>query len=92
MSIPTKLKESAEVLDYTFDWASQYLVTGDTLSTSTWLVPTGITKNSDTFTTGTTTIWLSGGTDGVSYTITNTVTTAGGRTAVRQMVISCQFR
>jgi hypothetical protein len=51
------LKDPQAVLDYGFDW-SKWLGT-DTISTSTWTVPVGITKDSDTHDTTTTTIWLS---------------------------------
>lgn len=72
-------KRSAEVKDYAIDWSVR-LDEGDTISTSTWVVETGITKDSDTNTTTSTTIWLSGGTAGVEYTLTNRVVTAQGRT------------
>ena len=81
-------KSSTEVLDYGFDWDDEYLETGDTVSTSAWTVPTGITKDSDSNTTTATTIWLSGGTLGTSYVLVNTVVTAGGRTAVRAFTLT----
>ena len=43
-------------------------------------MPAGITKNSDTKTTSTTTIWLLGGTLGQTYEFVNRITTAGLRT------------
>jgi hypothetical protein len=43
-------------------------------------VPEGITEGDANHTTTKTTIWLSGGEIGSSYTITNRITTAGGRT------------
>lgn len=66
------------VLDYQIDWAT-WLGT-DTIATSTWVVPTGLTKGSDTKTATTATVWLSGGTVGQRYSVTNRITTAGGRT------------
>ena len=71
-------KDPDEVLDYEVDWSARILT--DTISTSTWIVPAGITKNSDSNTTTTTTIWLSAGTAGDSYTLTNRIVTAGART------------
>lgn len=71
-------KDPDEVLDYKIDWAER--LDGDTVSTSTWLVPVGVTKDSDTFTSSATIIWLSGGTDGEAYVLTNRITTAAGRT------------
>lgn len=71
-------KDPEEVLDYQIDWTDR--LDGDTIATSAWTVPTGITQNSNTFTTTATTIWLSGGTLDERYELTNRITTAGGRT------------
>jgi len=73
------VKDSNEVLDYVLDWSAR-LDTGDAIASSTWIVPSGITKDSDNFGGSTTTIWLSGGTDGETYTFTNRITTDDGRT------------
>jgi len=66
---PVFTKDSDETLDYQIDWSS-WLGT-DTISTSTWVVDSGITKVSDTNTTTTTVIWLSGGSDGTDVSSTN---------------------
>jgi hypothetical protein len=71
-------KDPDEVVDYHIDWSAR--LDGDTISTSTWVVPSGITKDSDENTTTSTTIWLSGGDEGATYVIVNRVDTAGGRT------------
>lgn len=71
-------KDPNEVLDYVVDWSER--LDSDTITSSQWLVPAGITKDSDTITTTTTTIWLSGGTEATSYTFVNRIITAGGRT------------
>jgi len=73
------------VKDYGIDWSS-WLGT-DTISTSTWAVPTGITKDSDSETTTETTIWLSGGTAGVNYELTNSIVTAAGREEDQTIVV-----
>ena len=73
-------KDPDEVKDYQLDWGSRRLADSETISTSTWIVPSGITKDSDTDTDTTTTIWLSGGTAGVEYRLTNRVVTSQGRT------------
>lgn len=72
--------------DYTLNWAGSApgprLVDGETISTSTWTVPAGITQpvgSPATNTTTTTTIWLTGGTAGVHYKVTNHVVTSQGR-------------
>jgi hypothetical protein len=90
--VDVKLKDPNAVLDYTFDYSTNYLVSGDTILTSTWTLPSGITKDSDTFTTTTTTIWLSGGTAGTDYLLINRITTSGGRTDERTFKIKCVQR
>lgn len=84
------VKDPDGVEDYGFDW-SDWLDT-DTISSSTWIVPTGITKDSDSHTTTTTTIWLSDGTANTSYQITNRIITAGGRTEDRTGVLKVKER
>jgi hypothetical protein len=71
-------KDPNEVLDYEIDWAAR--IGGDTISTVTWTVPGGITKNSDALAGDITVIWLSGGTAGTNYDIGCRVVTTGGRT------------
>lgn len=84
------VKDPDSVLDYQENWATW--LGSDTISASTWTVPTGITKDSDTNTTTTTTIWLSGGTAGEAYTLTNRIVTAGGRTSDRSIVVYVKER
>ena len=74
----TAPKDPDEIKDYGIDYA--LLLLTDTISTSTWTLPSAITKNSDSHTTTTTTIWLSGGTAGTSYALLNRIVTLGGRT------------
>lgn len=80
------VKRAGAVLDYRIDWAA-WLDT-DTISTSTWAEPTsGITIDSETETTTVATVWLSGGTAGQLYEVTNTIVTAAGRTEERTIQI-----
>lgn len=74
-------KDPNAVLDYTFDWSAW--LGDDTISTSTWIVPAGITKASSSNTATTTTIWLSGGRQTAKYLVTNRIVTANGRTEDR---------
>ena len=76
-------KDPDAVLDYVADW-SAWLGT-DTISSVTWVVPSGITKESDTNTDTTATIWLSGGTVGVRYDVICRIATVGGRTDDRTL-------
>jgi len=78
-------KDADAVLDFTIDW-EDWLGT-DTISTSTWTVASGITEDSSTNTTTTTTVWLSGGTAGATYTVTNRIVTLAGRTEDRDLLI-----
>ena len=71
-------KDPDSVLDYSIDW-SQWLAS-DTLVSSNWTVPSGITIDSNTNDTTSTTIWVSGGTVGVTYSLQNRIVTALGRT------------
>lgn len=82
MSIPTwdRTKDPNEVIDHDLTWADQMTDLSDTIATSTWTVPSGITKDSSSNTTTLTKVWLSGGTTGQTYTLLNRITTAGGRT------------
>jgi hypothetical protein len=79
-------KDPDAVLDYQLDW-SDWLPDGDTIATSVWSVPVGLTEDSDTNTTTTATVWLSGGTAGTEYQVANTITTADGRTDERTIKI-----
>lgn len=72
-------KQPVDVLDYDIDY-SQWLTTGDNVESFTVVVePSGLTVD-NTFTNDPRVkIYLSGGTDGATYKITVTMTTADGR-------------
>jgi hypothetical protein len=80
------LKDPNEVLDFQISWLS-WLGASETISTSTWVVPAGITKDSDTSNTTSATIWLSSGTSGAQYTVTNRIVTNQGRTRDQSLLI-----
>lgn len=71
-----------EVLDYSIDW-TKALATSETISTSSWTAETGITVGSNSHDNSSTTVWLSGGTDGSYYKVKNVVTTSASRTMAR---------
>ena len=72
------IQDPQAVLDYPFDW-STYLA-GDTIQTSAFVADSGIVVESDTILdSSNTVVWLSGGTKGKRYAVTNHVLTAGGR-------------
>lgn len=70
-------KDPDEVLDYKLKWTAR--VGQDAIAASQWIVPSGMTSVSDSFTGDTTTIWLSGGLDGTAHSFVNKVTTESGR-------------
>lgn len=79
-------KDPNAVIDYEIDW-SKWLRGDDIVVTSEWIVPAGITMDSESSDATTTTVWLSGGTAGSSYSLTNRITTAQGRTQDRTITI-----
>lgn len=79
-------KDPHAVVDYRIDW-SRWLRNGDIVLTSEWAVPDGIEMDSESNDTTSTTIWLSGGTAGTNYQLTNRITTAQGRTQDRTITI-----
>lgn len=95
MALPVRNKDPQDVLDYGWDWAAPppdgpWLTGGDTISASTWAVSgpdSALTTSNPQFTTTTTTVWLTGGTLGVEYTVTNHVTTTQGRQRDRSFII-----
>jgi hypothetical protein len=93
MSQTTYYKDPEAILDWVFDW-SQWLAVGETISTRTVTVATGLTKDSDsiTGTSTTVTVWLSGGTAGVSYTVACKITTSSARTDERTITIRVRQR
>ena len=80
-------KSVPAVLDYTIDW-SEWLEMGDTIATSSWSVPAGITDVIDSKTTTTTTIKVAAGVLGMQYQLINTITTVAGLTDTRTIVLT----
>lgn len=78
-------KSEQGVLDYSIDWTEW--LEGDTIVASTWNVATGITKDSDTFSPSTATIFVSGGTKGKRYKLENIITTASNPARVKKAII-----
>lgn len=84
MSVFTK--DPDELLDYQIDWHDS-LVYGETIDTSTWVVPSGLTAGAATSTGTTATQWLSGGTDGTTYVVINRITTTSARVKERSFTL-----
>lgn len=91
MSFAEFVKDPDANLDYEVDWTA-WLPDGDTITASLWIVPTGVTKTDEANTTATATVWLSGGTVGTNYDVTNRITTAAGRVDDRTIRIKVKQR
>lgn len=85
------VKDPSAVLDYRVDW-TDWLGQSETIVSSSWTVPSGINKDSDTIGDGKATIWLSGGTRGQDYTLTNRIATNAARVDERSIVIMVRSR
>ncbi len=78
MGIERKYKDPDEATLYGVDWLDRL---GEaTITSSSWVVPAGITQVSASYTDTQTTIKLSGGTLGSTNRVTNRVTTSDGET------------
>jgi hypothetical protein len=91
MPIDTIPKDPDAVLDYVFDW-SPWLGDGETISSHVVTVGSGITKDSDSESSGVVTIWLSGGTHGSDYLVACKIVTSMSRTDERSINIRCRER
>lgn len=90
MSADTWIHDPSAILDYTVDWSDWLGV--DTIASVTWTVPAGIVKASQAETTTKATAWISGGTAATEYAVACKITTAGGRTDERTIILRCQDR
>jgi hypothetical protein len=76
MSIELRYKSPTEKVVFAVDWAD-YLV-ADTITSSTWILPSGITQVTSNFTATRANIMLQGGTLGATYRVTNRINTSAG--------------
>ena len=75
-----------EVFDLpTIDWTDA--LDGKIIVTSDWTATTGITITGDAKTNTATTVRISGGTAGVTYTLQNTVTWDDGQTRIVELTV-----
>lgn len=88
MANSTFLKTTAGVLPYKFDW-SEWLGSGETISTKTVTADDGITVDSSSITDSNTsvTVRLSGGSDNKEYKVTCEITTSDSNTDSRTMTV-----
>lgn len=91
----TFIKDPDAVLDYVFDWRglthgvegaeSDWLAEGETITSHTVTVSSGITLDSDSEADGAVTVWISGGSAGQTYLVTCSIETSQGRDDDRTM-------
>ena len=88
------LKDAHADLDWVFDWndtSSPWLATGETISSFTVTVDTGLTVGTGTKASsqsaGKVTVWLSGGTAGTTYNVACRIVTSASRTDERTIKI-----
>ena len=84
----TFTKIVGSVLDYEEDWTAW--LGSDTIASSSWSVDDSedIVIDSDSNTTTSAIVWLSAGTLGEKYEVTNTIVTAAGRTDSRTIKVT----
>lgn len=85
-------KTPESVAKFGIDWAPWLVEPGNStvISTSTWTVPAGITKDDEDNDTTRTTVLLSGGQSGINYDLVNVITTvSGGLVEPRVIRIKC---
>ncbi len=75
LAIIAKDPEAVEV--YGIDW-TKHMISGDSIATSQWTAPTGITIADQSFAGLTAKVKVSGGTRAQSYLVTNRITTTPG--------------
>lgn len=92
----TLAKDPDAVIDFGFDWkyatqesraeagtADGWLASGETISSYTITLQSGLTAGTHTNTDGVVTAWVSGGTAGTYYTVACRIVTSQGRTDER---------
>lgn len=71
-------KDPQEYLDYAVDWTAR-LAAGDSIASSSWHVPDGLTSDAESFSATVTLIWIGGGAENETHDIVNRIVTSGGR-------------
>jgi len=81
-------KDPDDRLDYFWDWTEW--LNGDTIVSVEFVIPEGLTKESQSFDDSTVTLWLSGGVLGESYVVPCTIETVGNRRKTKSGVFILQ--
>lgn len=88
-------KDPEEVLDYSLKWDKELTRINDTIFDSLWRIEDGdgaLTTTGNGVSGHIAYIWLSGGTDKVTYKLVNTITTDQGRTYERTVFLPVNHR
>jgi hypothetical protein len=85
------VKDPQDTVWYTVDW-TEWLATGETVSSTAWTVPAGITQDAVTATSKTSLIKLSGGSPGVTYKIACKATTSSSQVVERSFLVPVKHR
>lgn len=80
-------KDPSAVLDWAFDWSRWLAASEQITGTPVLTIDSGIIKDSQSTSATTVTVWLSGGTLGVTYKVACRITTNQGRTDERTIAI-----
>jgi hypothetical protein len=93
-------QDEDETLDWSFDWAEEFLLAADnivspnipaeTIVSSIWIIPSGVNKISDNISDNITTVFINQVVKGSIYKIVNEITTDQGRTAQASLLIRGQ--
>lgn len=84
-------KDPDATLDWIFDW-TPWLGEFETITDAIFITDPGIVVTAYAHTSKTATVWLSGGTEGQVYRVTNRVTTTDGRIDDRSFTLRCTQR
>jgi hypothetical protein len=90
MSLAWPTKDPDEDKDYEVDWSDRIL--NDVIVESEFDVPAGLTKGITSFTASTTTVWLSEGAEGTTYSVVNRIRTEAGRREVQSVKLKIQAK
>lgn len=85
------IKDPGATLDYAFDW-TDWLGDGETITGTSWTVPAGLNKVSESASAYVSVCRISGGTVGVNYTVTCQITTSEGEIDRRSLQLTVQNR
>jgi hypothetical protein len=88
----TRLHDPQAKSIHGLDWTLWLAKRSTTIVTSSWVIPSGITKVSDSNTATSATIIISGGTDKTSYIVTNHIVTASGLEDDRSFILKVKNR